>query len=100
VLTELIKVPDLLKILEKSDTSLKWKMIEEVFERRKNESRFVEEKGKIFPNLTRIIILETTAAFVAYKNTQINPTMAILAKTILTLNHCRRVGKGSMICFE
>jgi len=75
-------------------------MIEEVFERRKNESRFIEENGKIFSNLTRIIILKATAAFVAYENTQINPTMAILAKTILTLNHCRRVGKGSMICFE
>jgi hypothetical protein len=100
VLTELIKVPDLLKILEKSDTSLKWKMIKEVFERRKNESRFVKEKGKIFPNLTRIIILEAIAAFVAYENTQINPTTKILAKTILTLNHYRRVGKGSMICFE
>jgi hypothetical protein len=76
VLTELIKVPDLLKILEKSDTSLKWKMIEEVFERRKNDYRL---KGRIlalrifglvlFSNLTRIISLEAVAAFVAYENT-------------------------------
>jgi hypothetical protein len=33
---------DLHKILEKSVSRLKWKMIEEVFERRKNDSRYVE----------------------------------------------------------
>jgi len=64
-LAELIKVPDLHQILKKSVTSLKWKMIEEVFKRMKNDSRFVEEKGRIlvlgifslvlFPNLTIII---------------------------------------------
>ena len=32
------------KILEKSATSLKWKMIKDVFESRKNDYRFVEEK--------------------------------------------------------
>jgi ferritin-like metal-binding protein YciE len=45
-LAELIKVPDLHKILEKSGTCLKWKMIEEVFERRKNDSRFVKKRGQ------------------------------------------------------
>jgi hypothetical protein len=35
--------------LEKSATGLKWKMIEEVFGKRKNDSRFVEEKGRILP---------------------------------------------------
>jgi len=78
-LDELIKVPDLYKILEKSATSLKWKMIEELFKRRKNDSKYVEEKGKIvalgifelvlFPKLIGIISLEVTATFVAYKNT-------------------------------
>jgi len=43
-LAELIKVPNLHKILEKSATWIKWKMIEEVFERRKNDSRFVKKK--------------------------------------------------------
>jgi hypothetical protein len=47
VLTELIKVPNLHKILEKSDNGLKCRKIEEVFEKRKNDSRFVEEKGII-----------------------------------------------------
>jgi hypothetical protein len=75
-----------------------------------NDSRFVEEKDRIlalgifglvlFPNLTRIISLEATIAFVAYENTQINLTTTILAETILTLNHCKRVGKGSMRCCE
>ena len=64
-LTELIKVLDLYKILKKSVIGLKWKIIEEVFEKRKNDSRFVEEKGRIlalgilglvlFPNLNGII---------------------------------------------
>lgn len=78
-LDELIKVPDLYKILEKSATSLKWKMIEELFKRRKNDSKYVEKKGRIvalgifelvlFPKLIGIISLEVTTTFVAYKNT-------------------------------
>jgi hypothetical protein len=108
-LAGLIKVPDLHKILEKSATCLKWKMIEEVFERRKNYSRFVKKKSKtfalgiftlvLFPNLTGIISLEAAATFIAYKNTQIHLTIVILVETIL-LNHCRRVSKGSMRCCE
>ena len=50
VLTELIKlikVINLYKISKKSTSALKWKMIEEVLERRKNHSRYVEEKDKI-----------------------------------------------------
>jgi hypothetical protein len=43
-LTKLIKVPNLHKILEKRASGMKWKMIEEVFERRKNDSRFFEKK--------------------------------------------------------
>jgi len=60
----LIKVLDLHKILEKSVTDLKWKIIKEVFKKRKNDSRFAKEKGMIFalrisglvlfPNLTII----------------------------------------------
>ena len=42
--------------------------------------------------------LEATAAYVKYENTQINPVAAILAETILTLNHCRRTGKVAMRC--
>jgi hypothetical protein len=85
-------------------------MIEEVFKTRKNDSRFIEEKGRIlalgifrlmlFPNLTRIINSEVAAAFVAYENTHINPTIVILAKTIIKLSHCKRVSKRSMRCCE
>ena len=45
----------------------------------------------LFPNLIGIISLEAATTFVTYENTQINSTMTILAKKILTLNHCRRV---------
>jgi hypothetical protein len=54
----------------------------------------------LFLNLTGIISLEVAATFVSYENTQINITTVLLAKTILTLNHCRRVGKGSIRCCE
>jgi len=87
---------------------LKWKIIEEVFKKRKNDSRFIEENGRIlaleifelvlFPNLIGIISLEAAATFIENENTQINPTVAILAKTILTLNHCKRVFNGTMRC--
>ena len=33
----------------------------------------------LFPNLTRIISIEVIATFVAYENTQINPTAVIVA---------------------
>jgi hypothetical protein len=54
----------------------------------------------LFPNLTGIISLEAATTFIAYKNTQMNPTTTILIETILMLSHCRRVGKGSMRCCE
>jgi len=88
-LSKLMNVPDLYKILDKSVSGLKWKMIEEVFERKNNDSRFGEEKGRIlafeifrlmlFPKLTGIISLEAAATFVAFENTQINPNTTILA---------------------
>jgi hypothetical protein len=109
-LAKLIKVPNLHKILEKNATGLKWKIIKMVFKRRKNDSRFVEEKSIIlalrvfglllFPNPTGIISLEAAVTFVAYENTKINPTTTILEKSILTLNHCRSVDKGSIRCCE
>jgi hypothetical protein len=54
----------------------------------------------LFPNLTRIINLNAAIAFFTYENTSINLIMAILVKIILTLNHYKRVGKGSMRCCE
>jgi hypothetical protein len=54
----------------------------------------------LFPSLTGVISLEATIAFVEYENTQINLVTVILAKTILTLNHCRKIGKrcNEMLC--
>jgi len=84
-------------------------MIEEVFERRKNVSRFIEKKGKkdsgifglvFFPNLTGIISLEAATTFIKNENTQINFIVTILAKTILSLNHCKMVFNGTMRCYE
>jgi hypothetical protein len=52
----------------------------------------------LFPSQTGVVSLEAAAAYVEYENTQINIVAAILAKTILTLNHCRRIEKGAMRC--
>ena len=52
----------------------------------------------LFPRQTGVVNLEAAAAYVEYENTQINPVAAILAETILTLNHCRRTGKGAIRC--
>jgi hypothetical protein len=52
----------------------------------------------LFPSQTGVISLDVAAAYVEYENTQIDPMAAILAETILTLNHCRRAGKGAMRC--
>ena len=40
------------------------------------------------------------AAFIEYKNSQINPTVAILVEIVLTLTYYRKVGKGSIRCCE
>ena len=52
----------------------------------------------LFPSQIGIISFDIAASYVEYENTQINPVAAILAETILTLNHCRRTGKGAMRC--
>jgi hypothetical protein len=85
-------------------------MIEDVLVRKKNDSRYVKEKNIIhvlgifglvlFSNLTRIISLEATTVFIVYENTRTNLIVVILVETILVLNHCRRVNKGSMRCYE
>jgi hypothetical protein len=52
----------------------------------------------LFPSLKGVISLEAAAAFVEYENTHVNPTAAILAETLLTLNHFRKTGKGAVRC--
>jgi hypothetical protein len=53
----------------------------------------------LFPSQTGVMSLDAAAAYVEYENTQINLVAAILPETILTLNHCRRTGKGVMRCY-
>ena len=52
----------------------------------------------LFPSQMGVASLEAAVAYVEYENTQINPVAAILAETILTLNHYKRIGKGAMRC--
>jgi len=109
-LVKLIKILDLHKMSKKSIDGLKWKMIKEVFKRRKNDSKFAKEKCRmlaleilglvLFLNPTRIISLEVATTFIEYENNKINLIAIILAETILTLNHCKKIGKGPMRCFE
>jgi hypothetical protein len=91
------------KFLEKNATSLKWKMLEVELEKKSgSEKERLIALGMfglvLFPSQTGVISLEAAAAYVEYENTQITPVAAILAKTILTLNHCKRAGKGAMRC--
>ena len=89
--------------MEKNGTGLKWRMLEFELEKK---SRLEKERlialgifGLVlFPSQTGLVSLEAVAAYVEYENTQINPVAAILVETILTLNHCRRTGKGAMRC--
>jgi repressor of nif and glnA expression len=91
------------KFLEKNATGLKWRMLEIELEKKSGlEKERLIALGifglVLFPSQTGLVSLEAAAAYVEYENTQINPVAAILAKTILTLNHCRRTGKGAMRC--
>jgi hypothetical protein len=50
------------------------------------------------PSTAGIISLEAANLFVQYEKTKINPSAVILAETFLSLNHCKKTGKGSMRC--
>jgi len=45
-----------------------------------------------------VISLEAANVFIEYKHDQINPSSAILGKTMLSLNHCKTHGKKTMRC--
>ena len=102
-LSKLLRISNLEKFLEKNATSLKWRMLEIELEKKSGlEKERLIALGifglVLFPSQTGLVSLEAAAAYVEYENTQINQVAAILAETILTLNHCRRTGKGAMIC--
>ena len=52
----------------------------------------------IFPSEIGVISLEAASIFLEYKHDWINPSSTILAKTMLSLNHCKMNGKGAMRC--
>lgn len=78
---------------------MKWELLEVELERKKSKHGSVMEKGKpislgifglvMFPSLTGVISLKDVVVFGEYEYAQINYVVAILAETILTLNHCR-----------
>ena len=97
-LSKLLRISNLEKVLGKNDTSLKWRMLEIELEKKSgSEQERLIALGifglVLFPSQTGLVSLEAAAAYVEYENTQIN-----LAETILTLNHCRKTGKGAMRC--
>jgi hypothetical protein len=102
-LSKLLRISNLEKFLEKNATDLKWRMLEIELEKKSgsNKERLIalDIFGLVlFPNQTGVVSLETAAAYVEYENTQINPVTAILAETILTLNHSRWTEKEVMRC--
>ena len=100
-LSKLLRISNLEKFMEKNGVGLKWKMLELEKKSGVEEERLIALGifGLVlFPSQTGLVSLEAAAAYVDYENTQINPVAAILAETILTLNHCRKAGKGAMRC--
>jgi ribosomal protein S15P/S13E len=102
-LSKLLRISNLEKFLEKNATGLKWRILEIELEKKSGlEKERLIALGifglVLFQSQTGVVSLEAAAAYIEYENTQINPVAAILAETILTLNHCRRTGKGAMRC--
>jgi hypothetical protein len=107
-LSKLLKIPHLSRFLEKNGSGLKWKFLEVELEKKKEQCVSVLVRDRLialgiyglvlFPSLKGVISLEAAAAFVEYENTHVNPTTAILAETLLTLNHFRKTGKGAVRC--
>jgi len=99
-LSKLLRISNLEKLLEKNATGLKLRMLEIKLEKKSGlEKERLITLGifglMLFPIQMGVVSLEAVAA---YENTQINPVAVILAETILTLNHCRKTGKGAMRC--
>ena len=102
-LSKLLRIFNLDKSLEKNATGLKWKLLKVELEKKSgSEKERLIGLGifglMLFPNKTGVISLDVVVAYVEYENTQVNLVAAILAETILTLNHCRRTKKGAMRC--
>jgi hypothetical protein len=102
-MSKLLRIVNLEKFLEKNAIGLKWRMLEIELEKKSgSEKERLIALGifglVLFPSQTGVVSLEAAAAYVEYENTQINPVAAIIAKTILALNHYRKTKKGAMRC--
>ena len=85
-------------------------MLEELLEASNKEfnSSIVREKTLalgmfglvLYPTSSGITGLAAASLFVTHENTMINSSAAILAEIAMSLNHCRRTGKGTMICVQ
>jgi hypothetical protein len=86
----------------------KWNVIEARMKKNVEEGKLGDERYRLvafaifglvlFPSKIGVISLEAANVFVEYEYDRINPSSAILAKTMLSLNHCRMHGKGAMRC--
>ena len=102
-LSKLLRIANLEKFFEKNATSLKCRMLEIELEKKSgSEKERLIALGifglVLFPSQTGVVSLEAAFTYIEYENTQINLVATILAQTILTLNHCRKTGKGAMRC--
>jgi len=87
---------------------LRWKRLEELLIAKKSNPCAKLEVYRILalgifglilcPSTAGIVSVEAANLFIEYEKTKINPSAEILAETFLTLNHCKKTGKGSMRC--
>ena len=87
---------------------MRWKQIEELLIAKKSNPSATIEIYKILvlgifwlvlcPSIAGIISLEAATLFIEYEKTKINPSTIILVETFLSLNHCKKIGKGSIRC--
>jgi hypothetical protein len=52
----------------------------------------------LFPFVVCLISLEMTNVFVEMERNRVNAITVVITETIISLNHCRITGKGSMRC--
>jgi hypothetical protein len=108
-LAKLLGIQQMSLYREKNDSGgLRWKRLEELLIAKKSNPCAKLEVYRILalgifglilcPSTAGIISVEAANLFVEYEKTKINPSAAILAETFLSLNHCKKSGKGSMRC--
>jgi hypothetical protein len=110
ITSEVVKLLGLGKISQCriADGGFKRKVIEARMKKNVEEGKLGGEQYRLvafaifelvlFPFEIGVISLEAANVFIEYEHNRINPSSAILGKTMLSLNHCRTHGKGAMRC--